>query len=276
MRHLRRTTTLILIGALLLGGFGLARSHARDGVEAIVRGRAAGVHLAGRGGGPLVGGMPLLGGVPLLGALPIGTAVEVAFYDADPATGAAAVTTLALTVGVDSEVAFAADVAEARAAAAAWDVAYLVVSTGEQVRTVDLPDLTADADGARGAALRGAALRLSTAGLSEGDAIRVELYAGDPADGGAPLETLTFVVGVDSEIGFRAALRDAAEGAAAAVVTLPPRSATFDLGALSERMGDARAAMADRLLERHGAMAPDVRFGGRRPGRPFGGPGGAR
>jgi len=260
MRHLRRTTTLLLIGALLVGGVGSAHGLARGGSAALLAHRGA--HA-----GPLAG----RGVLPLVGALPIGTAVEVAFHDADPAAGAAPVTTLALTVGVDSEAAFAATFAAAREAAAAWDAAYLVVSTGEQVRTVDLPLAGADAAGARGAALR-----LSTAGMVEGDTIEVVFYAGDPADGGTPLDTLTFVYGVDSEIGFRAALIAAAEGAAAAVVTLPPRSATFDLGALSERMGDARAGLVERMLERQGAEGAVGRFDGRMPGRPFRGMGGAR
>ncbi len=270
MRHLRRTTTLILIGALLFGGFGLARSYARDGMEALTRGRAAGAFLTGRGG------VPLFGGLPLVRALPIGTAVEVAFFDADPAAGATAVTTLALTVGVDSEVAFAEAFAAARETAAAWDAAFLVVSTGEQVRTVDLPLATDDVDdaGVRGGGARGGALRTSLAGMAQGDTIQVAFYAGDPAAGGTPLETLAFVYGVDSEIGFRAALSDAAEDAAAAIVTIPPRSVTLDLSALTERLGDARATMAERMLERRGDAGG--RFEGWMPGRPFGGPGGAR
>jgi hypothetical protein len=195
MRHLRRTTTLILIGALLLGGFGLARNHARDGIEALARSHAAGALLAS------CGGVPLFGVLRRVGALPIGTTIEVAFFDADPATGATAVTTLALTVGVDSEVAFAAAFAAAQATAAAWDATFLVVSTGTQVRTVNLPLATHAADPRRGA-LRGprgaAGLRLSMAGHSE--------------------------------------------GAATAVVTIPPRSVTFDSTACSSDSSEGAAS----------------------------------
>jgi hypothetical protein len=129
------------------------------------------------------------------------------------------------------------------------------------VREVDLP-LATDDDGVRAAAIRGAALRLDTAGLAEGDTIRVELHAADPA---APLETLTFTYGVDSAIGFRAAVEEALEGAAVAVVTSSPRSMTVDLKAVDARahaFGERLGAAADRM----GRMAE--RFGDSR--RPLG------
>ncbi|MBW6456040.1 MAG: hypothetical protein K0A98_09130 [Trueperaceae bacterium] len=142
--------------------------------------------------------------LPMLVGLPIGTTVEAAFHDADPASGAAPVTTLAMTVGVDSEAAFGEALADARAAAVDWETAYLVVTTSEVRRTIDLPE-----DGAAATPGRpwgASALRLPLVGLVEGDTVTVELCDGDPADGGNLLETLAFAYGTDSAIGFRAAV----------------------------------------------------------------------
>jgi len=250
-RTTRRVLTSALIAGLLLGGIGLARG----------RGGPAGP-------GGILGGAGALRGaadLPLIAGLPIGAAVEAAFYDADPAPGVAPVSKLAITVGVDSEAAFAAAFAEARATAVAWEAAFLVVSTGEVRRTIALPE--ADAAVAPGR-LRGASsLRLPLAGLREGDTITVELYDGDPADGGALLETLAFAYGVDSAIGFRAALDEALEAAAVAVVTSSPRSVTVDLKAAAERaagVAERMGPMSDRLGDARGRwdaapMAPGMR-----------------
>jgi hypothetical protein len=202
--------------------------------------------------------------LPMLARLPIGTNLEVAFYDADPGSGAAPVTTLAITVGVDSEAAFGETFAEARAAAAEWETAYLTVTTGEIRRTIDLPEAdVADLPRRAGDAF---ALRLLPAGLDDGDTVTVELYDADPTDGGNLLETLSFVHGTDSAIGFRAAVEEALDGAAVAIVTSSPRSMTVDLKAAEERalaFGERAHAFGERLgvaAERMGRMAE--RLGG--------------
>jgi hypothetical protein len=244
MRNQRTTITLLLIGSLLLGGFGLAQTHARGGLEAFMRGRsgAAAFH------GAAVAGLPQFAGLPRIAGLPIGTAVELAFHDGDPAAGGAAVTTLEFTVGVDSEVAFAAAFAAAREGAAQWDEPYLVATTSEQTRTVVIArDDDAASEPRR--LHRDALGPLTTLGMGEGDSIVVTLYAGDPAAGGTPLETLAFVYGIDSEIGFRSALRAAATDADAAVVVTSPRSVTIDLAAMGERMSDVRARLGARGVE---------------------------
>ncbi len=241
----RRALTSALIAGLLLGGIGLARG----------RGGAAGPAVA----RPDLGGLAVVRGfavLPMLAGLPIGTAVEVAFFDADPASGAAAVTALAITVGVDSEAAFGAAFAEARAAAVEWEAAYLVVGTSAVRRTIDLPEGDDAVMPGRAGAVT--SLRLPVVGLNDGDTITVELYAGDPAAGGALLEALTFTFGIDSAIGFRAAVEEALEGAAVAVVTTNPRSVTVDLKGSAERA----AGVAERMglvAERMGRMAD--RFG---------------
>lgn len=251
----RRILTPVLVAGLLLGGVGLAQGRAPAGGPA---GGPAAMGPAGAGG-PAPMALRDGAALPLLARLPIGTSLEVAFYDADPASGAAAVTTLAITVGVDSEAAFGEAIAEARAAASEWETAYLTVTTGEIRRTIDLPEaVAADPPRRAGAAL---ALRVLPAGLDDGDMVTVELYDADPADGGNLLETLAFAYGVDSAIGFRAAVEEALEGAAVAVVTSSPRSMTLDLQAIDERahaFGERAHAFGERLgaaAERMGRMA---------------------
>ena len=243
-RTTRYALTSALIAGLLLGGIGLARGHGGLAGPAAVRVGSA---------------------LPMIAGLPIGTAIEAAFYDADPASGAAPVTTLAITVGVDSEAAFADAFSEARAAAAEWEAAYLVVATSEIRRTIDLPDGDDAITASRpwGATL----LRLAQAGLGEGDTVTVELYDADPEDGGNLLDTLAFAYGIDSAIGFRAAVEEALESAAVAVVTSSPRSVTVDLKVVAERvhgMAERMGPMAARLggaAERweDAPMAPGMR-----------------
>jgi len=250
-RTTRHVLSSFLIAGLLLGGIGLARGRGGAAGPAGARPEFAGP-VAVRGGPAAQGGLAL----PMLAGLPIGTAVEASFYDADPASGAAPVTTLAITVGVDSEAAFGEALAEARAAASEWEAAYLVVSTSEIRRTIDLPE--ADAAYLPRHAGDAFVLRLVPAGLDVGDTVTVELYDADPAAGGNLLTTLSFAYGVDSAIGFRASVEEALEDATVVVVTSSPRSMTFDLTAIAARahaFGDLMAATADRM----GRMAD--RFG---------------
>jgi len=265
MNLARRATTLLVIGGLLIGGVSAAQPFPRgDGVPTL-HGRAGGVALAG------------------LGALPIGTAIELRFHDADPAAGGAPVTTLRLTVGVDSEAAFAAAFAAARDEAAAWDAAFLVVATGPQTRTV-----TKDEAATLPTAMRWPlAMGLTT----EDDTVTVDLYDGDPAAGGVLLETLSFTHGVDSAIGFRAALQEGWARADVAIVTFGPREVTRDLQASPQVATDLRLRMADRMQGARGmGVAPGMmdrvrgqlgdRFGARSHGdlraRPMGTPWRAR
>lgn len=245
-RTTRHALTSVLIAGLLLGGIGLARGRGGPAGSAGARPDVGG-HATVRGVSATSRGGPVL---PTLAGLPIGTVVEVAFFDADPASGTAPVTTLGITVGVGSEVAFAEAFAEARAGAAEWETAYLVVATSEIRRTIDLPDGD-DATLPRRTVI---GLRLLPAGLDDGDAITVELFDGDPDDGADLLDTLTFTYGVDSAIGFRATVEEALERAAVAVVTSSPRSVTVDLKALPERTAGIAGRM-DAASERIGPMA---------------------
>lgn len=266
MRPTTRTfITLALLGALLAGGIGLAQMRAWNqpggrgaaaAPGATVRAQAH-APMAARGFGPAAVGSGGWSGVPRLGGLALGTTVEVRLFDQEPAEGAVARTTLSLTVGVDSEAAFADALAAARAEAAVWEVAYLVVSVSEQTRTIELPaeDETLPGRGARGVSLRLPGVGLHAVGPQAVGPITVAAYDGDPAEGGTLLETLSFTHGEDSAIGFRAAIDEALAAATHAVVTTSPRTTTLDLKAEDARasaMDARRAAMAERMGARWG------------------------
>ncbi len=158
--------------------------------------------------------------------------VTVQVYDAEPADGVTPTQTLTLTVGEDSEVAFAEALADARE-----DAAFLRIEVGEQTRTIDLPEASDQADervlrGGRDDAL-GFAPRL--VGLETGDVVRAVFYAGDPAEGAAELANLSFTYGESSAIGFRQAFAEAAAEADVVVVTTPPTERVVDLTATAER-----------------------------------------
>lgn len=195
---------------------------------------------AGRGGtdgammhGPFLQGGFLQGGA--LQRLPLGTEVTVETFAADPDGGAEPVATLTLTVGEDSEAAFAEQVAAARE-----DAAFLRTTLGERTRRIDLADAAPFAgrpgvrSGAMSDAMSGATPgatfgAMGVGGLDDGQTVTVAVFAA--ADDAAPGATLSFTYGVDSAAAFHAQLQDALEGAAAVEVTLPERVRTVDLSA---------------------------------------------
>ena len=169
------------------------------------------------GVGQRVGAAGPLGMVSgMLQRLPLGTEVNVALYAGDPAEGAAATASLSATVGETSEAAFAQELA-----AAAEEAAFAVVELGPRVRRVELGDAGVRAPQAMLGRMAGQ--------LEFGDTVEVALYAA--ADAATPSTTLSFTYGEDSEAAFRAQLAEAADGAAAAEVTLPAQSRTVDLAA---------------------------------------------
>lgn len=183
--------------------------------------RVAGSRVAGRG---------LLGhGLPFRAS--IGTEIEVRFYAEVPAEAVEPFTTLALTVGEDSEAAFLEDFAEARR-----DASYLVVEIGAQTRSIELSDVRGE-DAVSPIRLNAAHAvgLLHHLDLADGDTVTAVLYAGDPEAGGTELQTFTFTYGEDSAIGFRHDLAAAAETADWVAVTLPPQTYTFDLTNVNRR-----------------------------------------
>lgn len=163
--------------------------------------------------------------------LPLGTEVTVETFAADPAEGAEPAATLTLTVGEDSEAAFAEQVAAARE-----DAAFLRTTLGERTRRVELADDApfAGRPGARFGAMAGATPGgmlgvMGVGGLEDGQTVSVAVFGA--ADDAAPSATLSFTYGVDSAAAFHAQLQDALEGAAAVEVTLPARVRTVDLSA---------------------------------------------
>jgi len=251
--NLRSLVTAVTITGLALGAVGFAQPRAAHREVMRPHLGAVGVTLP----GPVV---PDLAGprgvtwpvVPQLSAWPIGTTIELRFFDADPAEGAEARTELGLTVGVDSEVAFGDEVAAALAEAESWEAAYLVVAVGETRRVVALTDDEV-ASGSR--AVGAHALRFATAGMDVGDSVTVAFYDADPAQGAAAIATLSFTYGVDSAIGFRAALAEAAADAAFAEVVTSPRSWTVDLKAVQAPRAAATWDRFERMRERMGDLA---------------------
>ena len=202
------------------GGFGGAGGP--HGGPGMFGGGQAGVH----------GGLGMLRGALPFG-VPIGTEIQVSFYDSEPAEGVEPTTTVALTVGEDSEAAFRDAIAEARE-----DAAYMVVEIGEQTRAIDLPDAQVDGGTTPLRGRPGMALGvLNRIGLENGDTVTAVFYDGDPEAGANELETLTFTYGEDSAIGFQEDLMEAGETADWVVVTLPSRTHTVDLSERPARDG---------------------------------------
>jgi hypothetical protein len=240
--NLRSLATAFTVTGLALGSVGLAQPRAWPSAPARPALGAPGAAIVGLRV-PGVAGPHMGAGAAVsnLAAWPIGTTVELRFFDADPADGEKPRSVVGLTVGVDSEVIFADAVAAAMDEAEGWEVAVLVVAVGEARRVVALPGEEVMVRGRHAGGV--VTLRLATAGMRVGDGVTVTLFDGDPAQEGAALETLGFAYGVDSAIGFHAALAEAVIGAAYAEVVTSPRSWTIDLKTVQARRG----AMRDRL-----------------------------
>ncbi|UCH24472.1 MAG: hypothetical protein JSV66_10990 [Trueperaceae bacterium] len=166
----------------------------------------------------------------------LGSTLEVVFYDGDPEEGANVLETLTLTVGEDSESAFAQAMREAR-----FGAAFLQMNISEQTRTIDLSAVQPGVGRNRTVGLGHSVLGRN---LNEGSSVEVTFYDADPESGAASaLESLNFTLGQDSAIGFMNDVRDAASEAAYAVVITSPQTHTVDLtarqqGSFGNRRGD--------------------------------------
>ena len=180
------------------------------------------------------------------GRLALGTTVEVAFYDGDPAAGGTVTDTLNFTYGEDSEAAFAQSLEAARQSAA-----YMTVNIGEQTRTVDLAAVTLPTNG------RGLLPHELARGLGDDSTVTATFYDGDPEAGGQVTDTLTFTYGSDSEAGFADSFSTAAETADFVTVTTSPQSYTVDLSQVQAR---GRLGLGDSFNDGFGQRG----FGGRR------------
>ena len=189
----------------------------------------------GRGGmGPQHGGSGFL---PLRG-LNEGSTVSVNFYDADPSTGALATDSNSLTIGQDSESAFMRWFQEASA-----NAAFAQVSVSAQTHTIEL-----DAEQSRRGHGRASLGFGPGPRLNDGSTVMVSFYDGNPDEGAALLQTLSFVNGQDSETAFHNALEAAAETATWAQVNVSAQEHTIDL---SER------PMGPKGFGRQGPAAPN-------------------
>lgn len=171
--------------------------------------------------------------------LSIGTKVSAELYAGTPEAKGKLLKTLTYTVGEDSEVAFAQQLAEAKA-----DAGTLVIKTGEQTQTTKLSSQSS-------AETRAAPLYLPIRHLNLGSKLTATFYDGDPEQGGKALKALSFVYGEDSEIAFEQALQAAKAEATYLQVTTSPQEQTIDLAALASsqdhglRHGDAGEAQDD-------------------------------
>lgn len=89
-------------------------------------------------------------------------------------------------------------------------------------------------------------------GLELGTAATITFYDGDPAAGGAVLNTLTFTYGEDSEVAFARQFEEARANAAYMKVDLSEQTRTVDLSQFSEA---ERAELRPRELGRMNAMS---------------------
>ena len=229
MPHGKTLLTGLAIGGLLLGTLALAQG--RFGVGPLgVGGSGPNAQAFGHRNAPAGNHGALLH------RLPIGTTVTLTPFDGDPAADGDALTTLSITIGEDSEAAFARELEGAMQGAA-----YLRYDIGEAVRTIELGEEVAALARRHGLGSHafGAGIGVSMHAMDEGDTLSVSFYDAHPAEGGAPLQTLTFTYGVDSAIGFGQELHDAASEADYAVVTTSPRSLTVDLSEAPARLGGA-------------------------------------
>jgi hypothetical protein len=253
MRHGTTLLTVVAIGGLLLGTLALAQG--RFGMGPLGVG----------GSGPNAQAFghrqaPAGNHGALLHRLPIGTTVTLTPFDGDPAADGDALTTLSITIGEDSEAAFARELEQAMEGAA-----YLRYDIGEATRTIQLRDDVAVPARRHGLGSHafGTGFGVAMHAMDDGDTLSVSFYGDDPAEGGAPLQTMTFTYGVDSAIGFGQELHDAAAQAAYAVLTTSPRSLTVDLSEAPARLGRSpfggqpqagMAGAATRMAERQGAQ----------------------
>lgn len=168
----------------------------------------------------------------LLGARMVeGSTITATFYDGNPEEGAAVLNTHILNVGVDSERTFAQNTREAM-----QEAAFVTINTSAQSRTIELPNASADGEEAQEGrsnrqSFRGASVR----GLVEGSSLEAIFYDGNPEEGAAVLNTLTFTAGTDSELSFRNAFQEAASNAAYVTLNTSPQERTLDLSQLRER-----------------------------------------
>lgn len=181
-----------------------------------------------RGGGFGLDGGKRGGGL-LGGRMVDGSTITATFYDGNPADGATELSSQTLNVGVDSERSFAQNIREAM-----QEAAFVTINTSAQSRTIELPTTDTEAETPQTGAergFRGAPIR----GLNEGSSLEAIFYDGNPEDGAAILNSLTFTAGIDSELAFNNAFQEAATDAAFITLNTSPQERTIDLSQVRER-----------------------------------------
>ena len=182
--------------------------------------------------------------------LALGSSVTVSFYDADPAEGAVATSSITHVVGQDSELAFYEELQAARETAA-----FMTIETSEQTRDIDLSTLPTDDEAHHP---RGARAGMFTRGLQDGESVSVEFFTANPEEGGTSIQTLEFVAGVDSERGFSEEVQGALEDAGFVRIVRGAQSRTVDLSQQPERPqfdSEGRPGGMQPMQPRNGAQS---------------------
>jgi len=263
MNKLQKALTTTAVSAALITGLGFAQGpQGQRGPGFAGQGRH-GQHFGPKRGFGMQGGGPFarMGrhqnngmAAGLLGRfsrLTQGSTVTASFYDADPATGAAASNSLNLVVGVDSEMTFMKSFKELAEASN-----YIVVNTGPQSRTIEL-NKEKNANSPRHGHGDSKITRMLSH-LNLNSTVQASFYNANPADGGAALRTLSFVAGQDSELAFKNAFEEAAANASWVTINTSAQEHTINTAEIRAH----RAEMQDQMHER--------RFG---PGQARGKPG---
>ena len=166
-----------------------------------------------------------------------GTTVTATFYNADPAKGGAVLNSFSLVVGQDSERTFSTNVREAMETAG-----FATITTGPQSRIVEIPQADAEGKGRTG---RGGLGGINVRGLDAGSTVQVNFYNADPAQGAAPISSLSFTQGQSSESAFMEAVQAERETATFVQINTSEQTQSMDLAARRAEREEREAARAE-------------------------------
>ena len=185
------------------------------------------------------GGQNIRGGQKTNGLLKAaeGTTITATFYNADPVQGGAVLNSFSLVVGQDSERTFSTNVREAMETAG-----FATITTGPQSRIVELPQADAEGNGRTG---RGGLGGINVHGLDAGSTVQVNFYNADPAQGAAPISSLSFTQGQSSESAFMEAVQTARETATFVQINTSEQTQSMDLAARRAEREEREAARAE-------------------------------
>ena len=170
-----------------------------------------------------------------------GTTVSATFYSADPAQGGTVLNSFSLVVGQDSERTFMTNIQEAMETAG-----FATMITGPQSRIVELPQAEEGAEANRRGGNDNRGLRgLNIRGLDAGSTVQISFFNADPAQGAAPISSLSFTQGQSSESAFMEAVQAARETATFVQINTSQQTQSMDLAARRAAQEEREAARAE-------------------------------